>query len=104
CVRRPETTLASPNAEVLVRAAEWKYFMDDAEMGKQTSDRMKGVFANARRVFDALGRKVTPYEPDKELPPGITSVATYGHTPGHNSHIIASGNSKVYVQADVTNL
>ena len=93
-----------PNAEILVPAAEWKYFMDDAEMGKQTSDRMKGVFTNLRRVFDALSRKVTPYEPDKELAPGITSVATYGHTPGHNSHIIASGNSKVYVQADVTNL
>jgi glyoxylase-like metal-dependent hydrolase (beta-lactamase superfamily II) len=93
-----------PNAEILVPAAEWKYFMDDAEMGKQTSDRMKGVFANLRRVFDALNRKITPYEPDKELAPGITSVATYGHTPGHNSHIIASGNSKVYVQADVTNL
>ena len=36
--------------------------------------------------------------------PGITSVATNGHTPGHNSHIIASGSSKVYVQADVTNV
>jgi glyoxylase-like metal-dependent hydrolase (beta-lactamase superfamily II) len=93
-----------PNAEILVPAAEWKYFMDDAEMGKQTTDRMKGVFAGLRRVFDALGRKVTPYEPNKELAPGITSVATYGHTPGHNSHIIASGNSTVYVQADVTNL
>ena len=57
---------AFPNAEILVPAAEWKYFMDDAEMGKQTSDRMKGVFADLRRVFDALGRKVTPYEPDKE--------------------------------------
>ena len=87
-----------PNAEILVPAAEWKYFMDDAEMGKQTTDRMKGVFAGARRVFDALGRKVTPYEPDKELAPGITSVATYGHTPGHMSYVIASGNSKVFVQ------
>jgi glyoxylase-like metal-dependent hydrolase (beta-lactamase superfamily II) len=55
-------------------------------------------------VFDALNRKVTQYAPDKELAPGITSVATYGHTPGHNSFIVASGNSKVFVQADVTNL
>jgi glyoxylase-like metal-dependent hydrolase (beta-lactamase superfamily II) len=93
-----------PNAEILVPAAEWKYFMDDGEMGRQTTDRMKGVFSNARRVFDALGRKVTPYEPGKEIVPGITSVATNGHTPGHNSHIIASGSSKVYVQADVTNV
>ena len=85
-------------------AAEWKYFTDDAEMGKQTSDRMKGVFAGMRRVFDALGRKVTQYEADKEVAPGITSVATYGHTPGHTSFIVASGNDKVFVQADVTNL
>lgn len=95
---------AFPNAEILVPAAEWKYFTDDAEMGKQTSDRMKGVFAGMRRVFDALGRKVTQYEPGKELASGITSVATYGHTPGHNSHIIASGNETVFVQADITNL
>jgi len=57
-----DNVLAFPNAEVLVPAAEWKYFMDDGEMGKQTTDRMKGVFANARRVFDAgLKKKVTPY-------------------------------------------
>ena len=90
--------------EIMVPAAEWKYFMDDGEMSRQTSDRMKGVFAGARKVFDALNRKVTPYEPGKELVPGITSVATNGHTPGHNSHIIASGSSKLYVQADVTNI
>ena len=99
-----DNKLAFPNAEVLVPAAEWKYFMDDAEMGKQTSDRMKGVFTNARRVFDALGRKVTQYEPGKEIAPGITSVATYGHTPGHMSYVVSSGNSKVYVQSDVTNI
>jgi glyoxylase-like metal-dependent hydrolase (beta-lactamase superfamily II) len=100
----PEAKPAFSKAEILVPAAEWKYFMDDSEMGKQTTDRMKGVFANARRVFDALGRKVTPYEPDKELVPGIKSVATYGHTPGHNSHIISSENKSVFVQADVTNM
>jgi len=95
---------AFPNAEILVPAVEWKYFMDDAEMGKQTTERMKGVFAGLRRVFDALNRKVTTYESDKELAPGITSVATYGHTPGHHSFVVASGNDKVFVQADVTNM
>lgn len=98
-----DNSVAFPNAEIMVPTAEWKYFMDDAEMGKQTSERMKGVFANARRVFDTLKRKVTPYEPGKEIAPGITSVATYGHTPGHNSHVVTSGSASVYVQADVTN-
>jgi glyoxylase-like metal-dependent hydrolase (beta-lactamase superfamily II) len=34
--------------------------------------------------------------------PGVLAVGTPGHTPGHTSHIVASGASKVYVQADVT--
>jgi glyoxylase-like metal-dependent hydrolase (beta-lactamase superfamily II) len=100
----PDNKATFANAEIMVPAAEWKYFMDDGEMSRQTTDRMKGVFAGARRVFDALGRKVTPYEAGKEVAPGITSVATHGHTPGHMSHIVASGNSKVYVQGDVTNI
>jgi glyoxylase-like metal-dependent hydrolase (beta-lactamase superfamily II) len=95
---------AFANAEIMVPAPEWKFFIDDGEMSRQSSDRMKGVFANFRRVFDALGRKVTQYEAGKEIVPGITAVATHGHTPGHMSHIVASGNSKVYVQGDVTNL
>jgi glyoxylase-like metal-dependent hydrolase (beta-lactamase superfamily II) len=99
----PDNKPSFANAEILVPSVEWKYFMDDGEMNKQTTPRMKEVFGNARRVFDALGRKVTPYEAGKEVAPGITAVATYGHTPGHTSYVVASGNSKVYVQADVTN-
>jgi glyoxylase-like metal-dependent hydrolase (beta-lactamase superfamily II) len=78
--------------------------MDDGEMSRAPAGRMQTVFKGLRRVFDALGRKVTPYEANKEVVPGITAVATPGHTPGHNSHIIASGTSKVYVQADVTHV
>src|SRR6478735_6776395 len=100
-----DNVLAFPNAEVLVPAPEWKYFMDDGEMGKQTSDRMKGVFANARRVFDAgLKKKVTPYEMGKDVAPGLQAVAAFGHTPGHTSYILSSGSDKVFIQSDVTNL
>src|SRR5262245_61968023 len=92
---------AFPNAEIMVPATEWKYWSDDGEMSK-APDGLKANFTNARRVFGALGNKVTPYETGKELVPGIASVATPGHTPGHASHLITSGNSKVLVQADVT--
>jgi glyoxylase-like metal-dependent hydrolase (beta-lactamase superfamily II) len=91
-----------PKAEIMVPAPEWKYFTDDGEMSRQTSDRMKGVFSDVRRVFKSL--KVTQYEAGKELVPGITAVASHGHTPGHMSHIVASGNAKVLIQADVTNI
>ena len=100
----PDNKLAFPNAEILVPAGEWKYFMDDGEMSRAPAGRMQEVFKNLRRVFDALGRKVTPYEAGKEVAPGITAVATPGHTPGHMSHIVASGSDKVYLQADVTHV
>jgi glyoxylase-like metal-dependent hydrolase (beta-lactamase superfamily II) len=98
-----ENTLAFPNAEVLVPATEWKFFMDDGEMGRQTTDRMKGVFANARRVLEAgLKKKVTPYEWGKDVAPGLLAVSSVGHTPGHTSFVLSSGSDKVFIQSDVT--
>jgi glyoxylase-like metal-dependent hydrolase (beta-lactamase superfamily II) len=94
---------AFPNAEIMVPAPEWAFWMDDGEMSRAPKGRMEGLFKNNRRVFDALGRKVTPYEWNKEIVPGITSVATVGHTVGHTSFVVASGSSKVFVQSDVTN-
>ena len=34
---------------------------------------------------------MTKYEWDKEVAPGITSIATPGHTPGHTSFVVAVG-------------
>ena len=95
---------AFPNAEILVPRIEWAFWMDDGEMSRAPKGRMEGLFKNNRRVFDALGRKVTPYEWDKEVVPGITAVGTPGHTPGHTSYVVASGDARVFVQSDVTNV
>jgi glyoxylase-like metal-dependent hydrolase (beta-lactamase superfamily II) len=95
---------AFANAEILVPTAEWKYWMDDGEMSRAPAGRIAEQFKNARRVFDALGRKVTQYEAGKDVAPGITAVATYGHSPGHTSYVISSGSGKVFVQIDVTNV
>jgi glyoxylase-like metal-dependent hydrolase (beta-lactamase superfamily II) len=102
---KADNSLAFPNAEILVPAAEHAFFMDDGEMSRAPKGRMETVFKNARRVFagDVL-KRVRTYEPDKEIVPGITSVNTNGHSWGHNSHIIASGASKVFVQGDVTHV
>jgi glyoxylase-like metal-dependent hydrolase (beta-lactamase superfamily II) len=103
---KADNSLAFPNAEIMVPAAEHKYFMDDGEMNKQTSERMVGVFKNQRRVFGnaEVAKRVKTYEAGKEVVPGISAVATYGHTPGHTSHVISSGGKSVFVQADVTNV
>jgi glyoxylase-like metal-dependent hydrolase (beta-lactamase superfamily II) len=94
---------AFPNAEVLVPATEWKFWMDDGEMGRAPKGRMEELFKNNRRVFDALERKVTPYEWNKDIVSGLLPVATVGHSIGHTSFVLSSGSSKLYVQSDVTN-
>jgi len=95
--------LAFPNAEVLVPATEWKFWMDDGEMSRASKGRMEDLFKNNRRIFDALGRKVTQYEWNKELAPGLVPIATVGHSIGHTSYVLASGAAKLYIQSDVTN-
>lgn len=94
---------AFANAEIMVPASEWKFWLDDGNMSKAPAGSpLEGNFKNVRRVFGALGNKVTQYDAGKELVPGITSMATPGHTPGHTSHVVASGSAKIMVQADVT--
>jgi glyoxylase-like metal-dependent hydrolase (beta-lactamase superfamily II) len=96
-----DSKFAFPNAELMVPAGEWTFWMDDANAAR-FPEPIKGQFANVKHVFGALGNKATQYEAGKELVPGITSMATPGHTPGHSSHVVASGSEQVLVQADVT--
>src|ERR1700716_4232412 len=92
------------NAEVLVPATEWKFWMDDGEMSRASAGRMQGLFKNNRNIFEAgLKKKVTPYEWGKEVAPGMLAVETAGHTPGHTSYVLSSASGKVFIQSDVTN-
>jgi glyoxylase-like metal-dependent hydrolase (beta-lactamase superfamily II) len=99
----PDNSRAFPNAEIKVPEVEWKFWMDDGEMSHASKGRMSELFANNRRVFDALGRKITVYAWDKEVVPGVAAVGTPGHCIGHTSYVISSGGKSVYVQSDVCN-
>jgi glyoxylase-like metal-dependent hydrolase (beta-lactamase superfamily II) len=102
---KADNTPAFPNAEVLVPANEHKYWMDDGEMSRAPKGRIETNFKNVRRVFNAeIMKRLRTYEWDKEVIPGLTALGTPGHSPGHTSFVLASGASKVYVQADVTHV
>lgn len=90
------------NAEVLVPAPEWAFWMDDARMNN-APDAMKGAFAGVRRVFSPIAKDVKQFEPGKEVAPGILSVAAFGHTPGHCAFVISSGSSSLMALSDTTN-
>ncbi len=77
---------AFPNAEIKVPEVEWNFWMDDGEMSRAPKGRMTELFHNNRRVFDALGRKVTRYAWDQEVAPGI-SAARHAR-PQHRPHLL----------------
>jgi glyoxylase-like metal-dependent hydrolase (beta-lactamase superfamily II) len=91
-----------PKAEVMVPAAEWDFWMDDARMN-QAPEGMKGAFQGVRRVFGPIANDVKRYEMDKEIVPGLTTVAAPGHTPGHTAFMLSSGNGKLMIMSDITN-
>ena len=101
-MRRKDGTAVFPNAEVLVPATEWAFWMDDARMN-QAPENMRGGFLGARRVFSPIAKDVKQYEMDKEIVPGLTSVAAPGHTPGHTAYMLSSGSGKLLILSDTAN-
>src|ERR1700751_2917463 len=103
-IRAADGSMAFPNAEIMVPSVAWAFWTSDENAAKAKTDMMKNYFANVKKTFAGIESKVTKYDWDKEVAPGITSIATPGHTPGHTSFAIASGNSKILIQSDVTNI
>jgi glyoxylase-like metal-dependent hydrolase (beta-lactamase superfamily II) len=101
-IRAKAGTANFPNAEIMVPAAEWAWWTNDAETGK-AADVWKPQIANVKRVFDPIAKDVKRFDYGKELVGGITSVDARGHSPGHAAFVIASGNAKLMYIADVTN-
>jgi glyoxylase-like metal-dependent hydrolase (beta-lactamase superfamily II) len=104
-IRAADGTIAFPNAEIMVPAVDWAFWTSDENAAKaQSNEMMKNYFANVKKTFAGIESKVTKYDWGREVAPGITSVEAPGHTPGHSAFVVASGNSKILVQSDVTNI
>jgi glyoxylase-like metal-dependent hydrolase (beta-lactamase superfamily II) len=95
--------LAFPNADIIVPATEWNFWMSDDEMAKAVSPRMQELFRNNRRIFDNLKGRIDCYTNDTEVASGVRAVATPGHSIGHMSFMASSGARSLFLQSDVTN-
>jgi glyoxylase-like metal-dependent hydrolase (beta-lactamase superfamily II) len=101
-LKTKDDALVFPNAEIMVPAEELRFFMDDGNLSR-ASEGVRGVFLNARRVFKSIEKTVTPFDPGKEIVPGVTPLASPGHTPGHVVFAVASGDRSMMVLSDTTN-
>lgn len=104
-IRLADGAMAFPNAEIMVPAKDWAFWTSEDNASKAESNpMMKNYFANVKKTFAGLQSKVTKYDWGKEVAPGITSIGTPGHTPGHTSFAVPSGDKKILIQSDVTNI
>ncbi len=90
------------HAEIIMPAAEYNFWTDESKVSALPA----GVQGLARRVQATLGKwsNVRRVEPDTEVIPGVRSVSSFGHTPGHTSFHVNSGAAQFMVLADVTNI
>ena len=98
-IKDKDNGVVFPNAEIMVPAAEWNFWMDDANMNAAPAEQ-KLTFRNQRRIFSDIARRITRFTPGVEVAPGISTLAAPGHTPGHTVCSIHSGNQSLLVLGD----
>jgi glyoxylase-like metal-dependent hydrolase (beta-lactamase superfamily II) len=91
-----------PNAEILVPEAEYKFWTDPATIGKLPEAR-QGL---AKRIQATMPtwKNIKQIADNKDVVPGVRTINTNGHTPGHTSFAVTSGGGQMIVSGDVTNI
>ncbi len=94
--------LAFSNATVRTDKAESDFWMDPAIAAKAPKD-AQGFFKMAQdslNPYIAAG-KFKPFNGGEIIVPGITSVPTPGHTPGHTSYRVRSKDQELLILGDL---
>jgi glyoxylase-like metal-dependent hydrolase (beta-lactamase superfamily II) len=93
-----DNSLRFPRAQYLVSAREFE-FWTAGEAGLLRGP-VEGIAAGAKRVFKAIEERTQRIRPGQEIAPGIVALDTAGHTPGHISLLLGSGDSGLLITAD----
>ena len=78
------------NATVHIGAADWAYFVDGHGGSARRAARLRSIESHVE-LIERDGTSILP---------GITTRATPGHTPGHTSTVISSGDERLIVLGD----
>lgn len=91
-----------PNAEILVGETEFNFWTDPALIDKLPEGR-RGLAQRIQATFPTW-KNVNRYSGNTEVAPGITTVDTFGHTPGHTAFLVSSGDDQTMLLGDLINL
>jgi len=91
-----------PNANYVISAAEWDFWTHPDTPAK-APDWLKGMAIGSARILRLLESKIERRTDGETVGPGLTYIATPGHTPGHMAVMVESGNERLLVGGDVFN-
>ena len=94
------STLLFPNAEYVASEAELA-FWSQAALPSQVPSGMRQMVEVTQQNLKAIAGRTRPIKAGTEILPGLVSLDTAGHTPGHVSIHIGSNNEALVVAGDV---
>ncbi|MGE3988488.1 MBL fold metallo-hydrolase [Pseudorhodoplanes sp.] len=89
-----------PNASYVIPAAEWD-FWTDPDTATRVPDALKGMALGTARILKMIEKKVERRRNGETVAPGLTYLATPGHTPGHMAVSVTDGGQHLIVGGDV---
>lgn len=94
--------LAFPNAVLRMDKAEAEHWLSSEKMAKAAAEDQAGfksAMATIKPYQDA--GKLLTFSGATQLQPGISSIATPGHTPGHSVYAVESQGQKLLILGDL---
>jgi glyoxylase-like metal-dependent hydrolase (beta-lactamase superfamily II) len=88
-----------PNAQVAIAEADVKFWTDDAN--KRGPAFMVPFIDGAKKNLAAYRDRMVMVRDGQEVIPGVTAIASPGHTVGHHCYAISSGNRVVVNTGDL---
>ena len=92
------------NAELIVHENEPRHWTDDAAMARGNEREKALFFQLARDQMAPYMDRMNTFSGEGEVLPGITAIPRPGHTPGHTTYLIESGNEQLLIWGDIVHI
>lgn len=101
-LRNADGTATYPNATVHVPRAEAQFWLSE-EVAASMPEAMQPFFQMAQASVEpyVAKKRLQQYGRDAELMPGLSTIPTGGHTPGHSAYMFRSEGQSLMVWGDL---
>ncbi len=93
-----------PNAQLIMHEREPEHWFDDAMMARGTEREKKLYYQGGREQVAPYKDRWRLFKGEGEVFPGVTAIPRTGHTPGHTTYLISSGNEQLLIWGDTVHV